>query len=84
MPHGRNLTWVSNVYESAPMPTSFSRRVDVTTCNQAFSSDGCNIFLSLSYNKANNTFLNSLRKNEVEAQVKFTLKIMERARVTCY
>ena len=35
-------------------------------------------------NKANNTFLNSLRKNEGEAQVEFTFKIMERARVTCY
>ena len=29
--------------------------------NQAFSPDGCNIFPGLSYNKANNTFLNSLR-----------------------
>ena len=35
-------------------------------------------------NKANNTFLNSLRKNEGEAQVEFTFKIMERAMVTCY
>ena len=84
MPHGRNLTWVSNVYESAPMPFSISRRVDVTTRNQAYSSDGCNIFPGLSYNKTNSTFLKSLRKNEVEAQVEFTLKIMERARVTCY
>ena len=33
---------------------------------------------------ANDTFLNSRRKNEVEAQVEFTLKIMKRARVTCY
>ena len=31
----------------------------------------------------NNTFLNSLRKNDVEAQVEFTLKVLERARVTC-
>ena len=46
--------------------------------------DGCNIFPGLSYNKANNTSLNSLRKNEVEGQVEFTLKIMDRARVTCY
>ena len=29
-------------------------------------------------------FLNSLRKKEVEAQVEFTLKITERARVTGY
>ena len=56
MPHGRNLTWVSNVYESAPMPTSILRRVDVTTDNQAFSSNGCNIFPGLSYSKTNNTF----------------------------
>ena len=53
-----------------------------TIGNQAFSHDGCNIFLGLSYNKTNNTFLNSLRKNEFEAQVEFTLKIMEMVRVT--
>ena len=40
------------------------------------------IFLRLSYNKANNTFLNSVRKNHVEAQVKFPFKVTERARVT--
>ena len=56
--------------------------VDVTFGNQAFSHDGCNVFPGLSYNKANDTFLNRLRKNEVEAQVEFTLKILERARVT--
>ena len=39
------------------------------------------IFLGLSYNKANKMFLNSLRKNETEAQVEFTLKIIERATV---
>ena len=38
----------------------------------------------LSYNKENNAFLKSLRKNNVEAQVEFTLKVMERARVTRY
>ena len=38
----------------------------------------------LNYIKANNTFLNSLRKDDVEAQVEFTLKVMERAKVTCY
>ena len=42
------------------------------------------IFPGLNYNKANNTFLNSPRKNDVESQVEFTLKVMERARVTCY
>ena len=50
--------------------------VDATIGKQGFSHDGCNIFPGLSYNKANNTFLNSFRKNEVEAQVEFTLKIM--------
>ena len=34
----------------------------------------------LSYNKANNTFFNSLRKNDVDAQVKITVKLMERGR----
>ena len=58
--------------------------VDDTTGNQAFSHDGCNIFPGLSYNKANNTFLNNLRKNNAEAQVEFTLKSLERARVNCY
>ena len=29
-------------------------------------------------------FLNGLRKNDFEAQVEFTFKVMERARVTCY
>ena len=46
--------------------------VDATTGNQAFSHDGCNIFPGLSNNKANNTFLNSVRKNDVEDQVEFT------------
>jgi len=45
-----------------------------TIGNQAFSHDECNIFPGLSYNKANNTFLNSLKKNDVEAQVEFTVK----------
>ena len=58
--------------------------VDATIGNQAFTHDGCNIFPGLSYNKVNSTFLNSFRKNKVEAQVKFTIKIMERARVACY
>ena len=58
--------------------------VDATIGNQAFSHDECNMFPGLSYNKAYDTFLNSLRKDEVEAQVEFTWKIMERARVTRY
>ena len=58
--------------------------VDATCAYQAFSQDRCNIFPGLSYNKANNTFLSSLRKNDVEAQVEFTSKVMESARVTGY
>ena len=53
--------------------------VDATLGNQAFSHDGCDMFPGLSHNKTNNMFLNSLRKNEVEAQLEFTWKIMERA-----
>ena len=50
--------------------------VDATIGKQAkFSHDGCNIFPGLSYNKANNTFLNSVRKNDVEAQLEFSLKV---------
>ena len=47
--------------------------VDATIRKQAFSHYGCNIFPGLSYNMGNNTFLNGLRKNEVDAQVEFTL-----------
>ena len=36
---------------------------------EAFSHDRCNIFPGLSYNKANNTFLNSLGKSDIEAQL---------------
>ena len=46
--------------------------VVATLGNQAFSHDGCDIFPGLSHNKTNNMFLNSLRKNEVEAQLEFT------------
>ena len=52
--------------------------------NQAFSHDGRKLFPGLSYSKANYTFLKSLRKKESEVQVEFTLKLMERAMVTCY
>ena len=58
--------------------------VDATTGDQAFSRNRCHIFPGLSYNKESDTFLNSLRKKDVEAQVTFTSKVMERARVTCY
>ena len=53
--------------------------VNATIGNQAFSHDSSNIFLGLSYNKTNNTFLNTLRKNDIEVKVEFTLKI----RVIC-
>ena len=52
--------------------------------NQAFSRDRCNIIPGLSYRKENDSLLNSLRKNDVEVQVEFTLKVIERARVICY
>ena len=58
--------------------------VNATTGKQAFSYDGCNIFPGLCHNKANKTFLNSVRKNDVEAQVEFSLKVKERPWVTCY
>ena len=46
---------------------------------QAFSLDKYKIFPGLlSYNTGSNTFLNSLRKNDVEGQVEFMLKVMER------
>ena len=46
---------------------------------QAFSHDRFKIFPGLlSYNKGSNTFLNSLRKKDVEGQVEFMLKVMER------
>ena len=57
--------------------------VDATIYNQVFSHDKCNVFPGLSYSKTKNTFLNSFRKTDVEAEVDCTLKVMERARVTC-
>ena len=44
--------------------------VDATNGNQAFCHDRCNKFSGLRYNKANDTFFSSLRKSDVEAQVK--------------
>ena len=58
--------------------------MDAAIGNQALSHDRCNIFPGLSYNKANNTFLNSLRRKDVEAKVEFMLEMMESARVTSY
>ena len=62
--------------------------VDVTISDQAFLSshnhDRCNIFPGLSYKKEKNTFSNSVKKNDVGAQVEFSLKFTKRTRVTCY
>ena len=58
---------------------------DATIGNQAFSHDRCNIFPGLSYNKANNTFLNSvIEGTTLKSKLTFTLKLVERDRVTCY
>jgi len=57
--------------------------VDTTIENHAFSHDRCNLFPGFSYNKATNTFLNSLKKNDIDVPVEFTLNAVERARVTC-
>ena len=60
--------------------------VDTTISNQPSlsSHDRCNIFPGLSYKKAKNMFSNSVKKNDVGAQVEFSLKCTKRARVTCY
>lgn len=61
--------------------------VDATIGSQALSRVMVDviIFPGLSYNEANRTFFNGLRKNDVEAQVEVTSKVMERAtRVNCY
>ena len=50
--------------------------VDATIGNQAFSHDGCNIFPRLSYNKANNTFLNSLiERTKLKPKLNLRLKL---------
>ena len=43
--------------------------VETRIGTQAFRHHGFSIYLGLNYNKANNTFLNSLRKNDVEARL---------------
>ena len=78
------------LFNKAARPIPFRKRslpfltVDATISNQAFSHDRCNTFPGLSFNKQNNTFLNSLQKNDVEAEVEFTFKVVERARFTCH
>ena len=65
-------------WDTSKTPISFRKRsfpfltVDATIGNQAFSYDRCIIVPGLSYNKASNTFFNSLRKDDVEANVEFT------------
>ena len=51
--------------------------IDATIDYQTFSRDRCNIFPGLSYNKANNTLLNSVKRNDVEAQVELSLKFTD-------
>ena len=51
--------------------------IDATIGNQAFSHDRCNIFPGLRCNKANNTLLNSVKRNDVEAQVELSLKFTD-------
>ena len=64
---------------------SIAHEIDVTISNQNFSYDRCNTFSGLCCKKANNTSSsNSVKKDVVGAQVEFSLKFMERARVTCY
>ena len=83
---GTLLSFVS-LHPGVPAtPISFCKRslpfltVDATIANEAFSSDRW-----IKLHKANNTFLNSARKNDVEAgHVEFSVKVMERAGVTCY
>ena len=55
--------------------------VDATISNRAFSDRRWNRFPGLNYNKANNALLNCFRKSDNDAQVKFTLKVMERGAV---
>ena len=60
-------------------------KVSTTIGNQAFSHEIDAIY-SLDWVTIRQiTFLNGLRKNDIEVQVEFTFKVMERAaRVTCY
>ena len=53
---------IKNMVVSCPWPAVVGV-VDATFGKQALSHDRCNIFSRFSYNKANNAFLNSLRKN---------------------
>ena len=46
-----------------------------TIGNQVFRHDGCNRFPGLSNIKSNNTFLNSDRQSDVEAQVEFSFNV---------
>ena len=56
--------------------------VDATISNQGFRHERCNMIPGLRYKKAKNTFSNSVRKNDVEAQVEFSLKFTKGLRKT--
>ena len=51
--------------------------IDATIDYQTCSLDRCNIFPGLSYNKTNNTLLNSVKRNDVEAQVELSFKFTD-------
>ena len=68
----RKCFWTQEKETRVKFNPGLSRNRPSNKLAQAFSDDGCYIFPGLSYNKANNTFLNSLTKNEVEAQVEKT------------
>ena len=70
---------ISSSRSSAHANFSFVNGLFATIGNQAFSHNSCgNIFSKLSYCNENNTFLNSLKKNEVLCQVEFTFKVSKR------
>ena len=66
---------ISGTVQTWALPFSLTQTVVATICSEALGHDRCIIFPGLSYNKANNTLLNSLRNNDVEAEVEFTLKL---------
>ena len=83
MPSGWAPAWRPRLFPFRKRSLPFLT-VEATISNQAFSHDIYNIFPGLSYNKAKNTFSNSVRKNDVGAQVELSLESMKRAGDTCY
>ena len=59
-------------------------KVSTTIGNQAFSHEIDAIYSPDWVTIRQITFLNGLRKNDIEAPVEFTFKVMERVTVTCY